>query len=393
MKNNKILEKQSIELTTPDAFELSDRLTGRRGIVRANAVTTTLVRVIYNDKIHNDTSIKDMVSKENETINEKVKIEIVKENKLNNKFITTLKDFILFNESNNLNIIWTLEDADKLKEAINTPFKNCTLSTLGGPNSKAIMIVFSLQPKEQWSHGILENSDYARFHLDYNGVLEMFSGNLKRKFGINFRKTRVKNIDDAISKINKYIQDILKTINTPKNESIITNVNSTNIVNLIKNELLLHKNDSYYDNSENDKNFNIIWGEFEKICNPTEHEVDTIVYGLDNNGIKATTEELYEWMLNKLASCGINESTNDPRTEDKFKSDLFNFLDYPWNKHIETSIVEELNKNRETYVTANENTLKSMLKSLFAKHNKNIMKEGSDLFKFNVKKLTENFNK
>lgn len=265
MKINKILEKQSIELKTPDAFELSDRLTGRKGIVRANAVTTTLVRVIYNDKIHNDTSIKDMVSKENETINEG--------SKLNKKIIVSLNEF------------------------------------------------------------------------------------------------------------KKYT------------ESIITNVNSENIVSLIKNELLLHKDDSYYDNIENDENFNIIWNEFEYICNPTEHEVDTIVYGLDNDGIKATTEELYEWMLNKLASCGINESTNDPRTEDKFKSDLFSFLDYPWNKHIETSIVEELNKNRETYVTANENTLKSMLKSLFAKHNKNIMKEGSDLFKYNVKKLTENFNK
>ncbi len=176
MKNDIILEKQSIELSTPDAFELSDRLTGRKGIIRANAVTTTLVRVIYNDKIHNDTSIKDMVSKENQTINEG--------NKLNKHFIVSINEF------------------------------------------------------------------------------------------------------------KKYV-----------------------------------------------------------------------------------------------------ESVNDPRTEDKFKSDLFTFLDYPWDNDVEKSIVEELNKDRENYVTANEDTLKKMLRSTFETHSKNINKDSSDLFKFNVKKLTENFNK
>lgn len=265
MKNDIILEKQSIELSTPDAFELSDRLTGRKGIIRANAVTTTLVRVIYNDKIHNDTSIKDMVSKENQTINEG--------NKLNKHFIVSINEFKKYTESLN-------------------------------------------------------------------------------------------------------------------NE-----INASNIVSLIKKEISLHKDDSYYNNPKNDENFNNIWKVFEKLCNPSEDETNKIVYGLDNGGIKADIFDLYQWMLQKLAESGINESINDPRTEDKFKSDLFTFLDYPWDKTIEKSIVEELNKDRENYVTANEDTLKKMLRSTFETHSKNINKDSSDLFKFNVKKLTENFNK
>lgn len=109
-----------------------------------------------------------------------------------------------------LNLVESFAPADadsaveKLKSEINADFVNAYKSTLGGVEHTSILITVSLDPKESWANGILQNSRYFQMHYSTNGVLEMFSGG--RGFSSKFRKTRVKSVEDAIAKINKYIE-------------------------------------------------------------------------------------------------------------------------------------------------------------------------------------------
>jgi hypothetical protein len=93
----------------------------------------------------------------------------------------------------------------KLKDGIQAPHKNIYKSTLGGIERTSIMITLSLDPKEEWKNGILQNSRYCMFHYNVDGSLEQFS----RQYNLpKFRKTRVKSVDDAIAKINAYINTV-----------------------------------------------------------------------------------------------------------------------------------------------------------------------------------------
>jgi len=104
----------------------------------------------------------------------------------------------------NLVEMFSPADADsaveKLKSGIKAPFVNVYKSTLGGVERTSILITVSLDPRESWVNGILENSRYFKMHYSYDGILEYISGSVK------FRKTRPKNVEDAIAKINKVIE-------------------------------------------------------------------------------------------------------------------------------------------------------------------------------------------
>lgn len=108
-----------------------------------------------------------------------------------------------------LNLVESFAPADadlaveKLKAGITAPFTNIYKSSLGGLEHTAIMITVSLDSKEDWNHGILQNSRYFMMRYDTGGELEMFSGG--GGFTGKFRKAKVKNVEDAIAKINKYI--------------------------------------------------------------------------------------------------------------------------------------------------------------------------------------------
>ena len=94
----------------------------------------------------------------------------------------------------------------RLEGAIDAPHVGAQVSTLGGPSRVSVMLAISLDPKSSWINGIYENSRYMRFHVQYDGVLEQFalwSSSVKK-----FRKARFKTIDDAINKINKYIEEV-----------------------------------------------------------------------------------------------------------------------------------------------------------------------------------------
>jgi hypothetical protein len=103
--------------------------------------------------------------------------------------------------------IFTPADVDAavetLQSGIHAPVVKVWKSTLGGADRVSILILVSLDPRETWTNGILENSRYFRMDYLMNGSLELFSGGFRM---LKFRKARVKSPDDAVMKINKYIE-------------------------------------------------------------------------------------------------------------------------------------------------------------------------------------------
>lgn len=95
--------------------------------------------------------------------------------------------------------------ADEFKTKIKAPYTRSYASTLGGEHRATLMFVISLDPRESWANGILENSHYGKGSLDYTGVLEIFSGHGPLR---KFRKTRVKSLDQAAEKLNAWIAKV-----------------------------------------------------------------------------------------------------------------------------------------------------------------------------------------
>lgn len=59
--------------------------------------------------------------------------------------------------------------AEHLAQQINAwpfPYVNARVSTLGGEDRSSVMVAVSLDPREAWTYGYLENSRYAKlaFH-------------------------------------------------------------------------------------------------------------------------------------------------------------------------------------------------------------------------------------
>jgi len=92
--------------------------------------------------------------------------------------------------------------ANQLNTQIKAPFVKTQISTLGGNENISVLLLIAMDKKENWNYGILENSKYARFHISNKGVIERFRSN---KFKNKFRKIRVKNVQQAIDKINQSI--------------------------------------------------------------------------------------------------------------------------------------------------------------------------------------------
>jgi hypothetical protein len=87
------------------------------------------------------------------------------------------------------------------------PYINGYVSTLGGESRSSIMLTVSLQPKEQWKYGIMENSAYAHISIGHDGAMEMFSGCIKPKL----RKTHVSGINEVIIKLHVWAEKALQT--------------------------------------------------------------------------------------------------------------------------------------------------------------------------------------
>ena len=95
------------------------------------------------------------------------------------------------------------ELAAALKSDLKAPYVSARKSTLGGDENVSVMLVVSLDPRESWLNGILQNSRYFHMSIDRNGTINRFGG-----YGVpKFRKSRAKSVADVVARINKYIAE------------------------------------------------------------------------------------------------------------------------------------------------------------------------------------------
>lgn len=94
---------------------------------------------------------------------------------------------------------WTVP----LSTKVNAPVIWAAKSVLGGEENVTIMIKMSLDEKHNWKNGIFQNSRYAHIRIDRDGSMEMFAH--KRSIGKGMRKTKVRDVKQAIKKINDWI--------------------------------------------------------------------------------------------------------------------------------------------------------------------------------------------
>jgi len=93
----------------------------------------------------------------------------------------------------------------KLNNQLDAPFVQASVSTLGGQHRPTVMLKVSLEPKNEWQNGIYQNSNYSQFQITHDGNIEQFSSwGMSKKF----RKAKFKTIDDALKKINDYLNTV-----------------------------------------------------------------------------------------------------------------------------------------------------------------------------------------
>lgn len=142
--------------------------------------------------------------------------QILRERELKNIQFIINEDFeqpnLIFNNEQ-----YTREDAITfLNSALSSivPFASVLEAAL---SRDTIMILISFDPKEQWAHGYVENSNYVRMKIDQYGVMEVFVSSLHKKdvqisresrLNIKFRKTRAKSLVDAVNKIEKFVNAV-----------------------------------------------------------------------------------------------------------------------------------------------------------------------------------------
>jgi len=118
------------------------------------------------------------------------------------KNLNTYKDYL---KENALFTIDNIEDAkSKMQKNIKAPYVMVSHSTLGGDERISILLKISLDDQKTWANGIFQNSKFFQIRYDStDSKLELFT----KHFSITqkFRKTKTKSVEDAISKINKYI--------------------------------------------------------------------------------------------------------------------------------------------------------------------------------------------
>jgi hypothetical protein len=104
-------------------------------------------------------------------------------------------------EENIERVVYSEEDRIKVEDGLKQlfPYVKVDRSALGGEDKASILITVSLDPRESWRNGILQNSRYRQFHVREGG-LESFSGYNTPKF----RKSRIKSIEDVIKKLSDW---------------------------------------------------------------------------------------------------------------------------------------------------------------------------------------------
>lgn len=102
--------------------------------------------------------------------------------------------------------------AQMLENDLHAPFVAARKSTLGGAHRPSVHVKISLDPRDEWSNGIFENSRYVNLSIWYDGEIALNTDSgiksswrpvLKKRW----RKTQVKSFDEAVAKINKYLAE------------------------------------------------------------------------------------------------------------------------------------------------------------------------------------------
>lgn len=106
------------------------------------------------------------------------------------------------NEQTIFDIESVKNDIKLLNKGIKAPFVVAKISMLGGKERVVIIIIISMNKKEDWPNNIFENSKYIKLNFSNTGELGLIT---QSKFDKKFRKTKVKSINDAINKINKFL--------------------------------------------------------------------------------------------------------------------------------------------------------------------------------------------
>jgi len=109
------------------------------------------------------------------------------------------------------------EWASEIKKGLNAPYSRTSTATYPGSEyrrAQGIIIVrLSLDERETWENGIFENSRWAQIGLSNKGTMEMPYHGLGK--GKGMRKAKFKSADDAVRKINTWIQKSNLTNNPP----------------------------------------------------------------------------------------------------------------------------------------------------------------------------------
>ena len=103
-----------------------------------------------------------------------------------------------------------------VKSKINAPLVKVGKGALGGHEHTFLTVC--LQKKEDWPNGIFHNSKYFIMLMTPDGTIEVTTSNLTEKskspykafdrIPVKFRKTKVKDANDLVAKVNKFIGEV-----------------------------------------------------------------------------------------------------------------------------------------------------------------------------------------
>lgn len=115
--------------------------------------------------------------------------------------------------TNTSELVITSQAVDFLNGKLVAPYFKASTSSLGGSKFWCSVVV-SLDARETWNGGYIENSRYARLSLVVEGdkwAIECFSGSFKRDFAKKWRKTSVRTLEEVAEKINAWVKFNLDT--------------------------------------------------------------------------------------------------------------------------------------------------------------------------------------
>ena len=102
---------------------------------------------------------------------------------------------------------FTEESAKQVQLLVMAPYVRVQYSALGGKERASLLVTVSVNGKDTWNHGILENSRYVKLHIGYEGVIEQISKS--HMIPVKFRKCRAQSLTDVVQRIQRYVDTMI----------------------------------------------------------------------------------------------------------------------------------------------------------------------------------------